>query len=160
MRRITVVMCLMLILAFALTVTAEDAPWFDMENCSFCSDMDQEMMMKLGWEHYNIENGSMTVSTIPREYTEEWEKVRAGWKAKGEKMMAGEKMPLCGMCTAMGGLMMKGVKSEEVKWSMGYISLMTSDDPAIVKEVHAFTDKTNAELDKMMEAEMTEGMGH
>ena len=161
MRKITSVMFVVLLMAVAVAM-ASDKPWFDMENCAFCKALgaDQSMMMELGWEHYNIDNGSLTVSTIPEKYSEKWETIRADWKALGEKMMAGEKMELCGMCTSYGTLLGGGAKMSEIKWSHGYISMMTSDDPAVVKKIHAHIDMNNAEL-KMMEEKMKmEGEAH
>ncbi len=146
-------------------VNAQESPWFDMEKCEFCKSLstDPELLPNLGWEHYNIANGVVTITTVPPKLNESYEVVRAHMMAVSEKAMSGEKLDMCGMCNAMGGLMMKGVAHEEVKTQHGYLGFMTSDNVELQKEIHAWSDRTNEEL-KKMEAKMMEedhsGHGH
>jgi hypothetical protein len=146
-------------LVFAVAVGAGDeAPWFDMENCAFCRHLTEppEMLQSLGWEHHNISNGIVSISTIPEKYAEAYDKAMGMMKETGEKAAQGAEMHTCGMCGAMGALMAKGAKYETVKTDNGYVALMTSDDPEIVTEIQAWGKKTNEELAKM-EASMMEG---
>lgn len=147
--------CLVAVLMLAASGMAqetEEKPWFDMEKCGFCKHLmeDPEMLNHCTWEHHNIGNGIVTVSTVEKEYLPAYRTAMVKMQEVGKKMEQGEMVPMCGMCTAMGGLMQKGVKWEYVETQHGDIMIMTSDDPELVAELHAFSDKTNLELDKMM----------
>ena len=58
----------------------------------------------------------------------------------------GKQMPLCGFCTSYGKLKMAGAKDEQVETDFGMIGLLTSDDPDIVKQIHAHADRTVKEF--------------
>lgn len=129
----------------------EEKPWFDMVNCGFCKHLmdDPELLNHCTWEHHNVANGMVSVTTVEKDYLPSYRAAMARMEEVGKKMEQGEMVPMCGMCTAMGGLMMKGVKWENVPTQHGDVTVFTSDDPAMVAEIHAFTDKTNKELAKM-----------
>lgn len=161
MRRTVVLFCLMA-LVFAVAVNAGDeAPWFDMQNCAFCKHLMEppEMMQSLGWEHHNISNGIISISTIPEEYSEAYDKAMGMMKETGEKAAEGVEMHTCGMCGSLGALFAKGAKYETVKTDNGYVALTTSDDPEVVAEIQAWGKKTNEELAKM-ESAMEMGKAH
>ena len=40
---------------------------------------------------------------------------------------------------------------QEIESAVGAISLMTSDDPEVVKKIHAHTDRSNEEYKKMLQ---------
>ena len=70
--------------------------------------------------------------------------------------MAGEEVPLCGSCTALGSIFTKGLMSETVETKNGDVSLFTSDNAEIVAEVQAWAAHNHDEMmkmEKMMEAE-------
>lgn len=160
MKRILVltIICLCAALVFA----GEEGSWFDMENCSFCKPLMEEagMLEKLGWDHYNISGGKMTVSTIPEEYAEKFQAARDKMNAVEEKLKAGEAVDMCNMCTAMGAFYQGGAKDEKIATKTGFVCMTTSDDPEVVSLIHAWVDRTNSEMTKM-EAMMKEGdAGH
>ena len=78
------------------------------------------------------------------------EKAHKGMEATIEKLEGGEAMDLCGFCTSYGMLMAEGAESTELKTVGGDISLLTSDDPEVVKKIHAHAEKTIEEFKKMM----------
>jgi len=130
-----------------------EKPWFDLENCGFCKHLleDPELLDHCTWEHHNIANGMVSVTTVEKDYLPSYRAAMVKMEEVGKKMEEGEMVPMCGMCTAMGALMMKGVKWEYLKTQHGDVMIMTSDSPEVVADLHAFTDKTTTELAKMME---------
>ncbi len=128
----------------------EEAGWLDLEKCGFCKNLieDPELLNHCTWENHNIENGAVTVTTVEKDYMESYHTAMAKMEEVNKKMQAGEMVPTCGLCSHMGGLMMKGVKMEHVETQHGYVMLLTSDNPELVAEIHAMNDKTNAELAK------------
>jgi len=149
---------LLLLSAAGWAQDAEEKPWFDLENCGFCKHLmdDPGLLDHCTWENHNIENGMMSVTTVDKEFLPSYRAAAMKMKETSEKMEKGEMVPMCGMCTAMGSLMMKGAKWEYVETQYGDVQIMTSDNEEVVQELHAFTDKTNAELAKMEEAAQVE----
>ncbi|MDH4157282.1 MAG: hypothetical protein OEW00_08405 [candidate division Zixibacteria bacterium] len=149
------VLSAMLALAAFGAVAGDEAPWFDMENCEMCSPLmnDPELLPNVAWEHYNIANGIVTVTTVMDEHRASWDKVVAKMDAVAKKMEAGEPVKLCGMCMAMDDLYKRGAKWEQVETRYGSVSLMTSDKPEMVAEIQAWAKRTNDEMAKMEAAE-------
>ncbi|MBD3258987.1 hypothetical protein GF377_11185 [candidate division GN15 bacterium] len=148
------------VLALALVALAGDEkPWFDMETCSFCKHLieDPGLLHHCDWEHHKISDGVLTVTTVEDEYLDAFNTAMANMEEAGKKMQSGEMLPMCGMCTAMGNLMMTGAQWESVTTKHGSVSVLTSDDPAVVEKIHAFADRTNDEMAKMMAAEDEHG---
>jgi hypothetical protein len=142
-------------------VIAEEKPWFDMDNCAFCKNLktDPALLDHMPiWEHHNIHNGALTITQVDEAYLPSYEKAMAAMEEVGKRMEKGEQLPMCGMCTAYGEVMMQGAKSEEIKSGNLYVSIMYSDNPEVVKKIHAMTDRTNEEMKKMEEMEKMEKM--
>jgi hypothetical protein len=158
---LSAVAVLMMSLLMFSGVMAEEAtgPWFDMEHCGFCKTLlDQpELMEHMTWEQHNISNGIMSVTTVDPEFMPQYQKASAAMEEVGKKFAAGEKVEMCPMCQAMGACYAKGMKTETVKTLHGDVTLMTSDDPALVAEIQAWGKRTNDEMAKM-EAEPMEKM--
>jgi hypothetical protein len=158
----TIIVALAFTLIVFVIATAQDKPWFDMENCAFCKNMTAEpglMDHITKWEHHNVKNGSVTVTVVDEAYLPAYQKAMMGMEATAKKMQAGEKLPMCGMCEAYGAAMMKGAQVDEVQSGNIFVDLMYSDDPEVISEIHAMTDRTNAEMKKMMETQNTGDMG-
>ena len=117
--------------------TADEKPWLDMEHCSFCKILYEYegLMDNLTWEHYEISNGFVTIPTVNDDYKEAFDEVGVRMQEVNDKIMQGEEVPLCGMCTAMGQLFRQGVAFEQVRTKTGDFSIMTSDDPEVVEEL-------------------------
>jgi hypothetical protein len=149
----------MLLIAGILVISglalAGDAPWFDMEHCSFCKNLleDPELLHHMTWEQYSISNGIISITTVDEDYADSFEKANAKMAQAGEEMKQGKQMPMCNSCMTMGKIMMKGPKWEQVPTKHGEIWLMTSDDPAVVKEIQQWAKKNMAELAKMEASE-------
>jgi hypothetical protein len=167
--RKSVVLVLSLLLVGAVGLIAgdhekqSDQPWFDMENCGMCKHLKSEagLMDHMTWENYKIGTGMVSVTTVEPGWEDKYEKVNQKMAATGEKLMKGEQMHLCGMCTDFGRIMMTGkVKSDELHTEGGHIWTVTSTDPEVIKMIHAHCDRTNAEYAKMMEQEAHEGHDH
>ncbi|MBD3219056.1 MAG: hypothetical protein GF310_12345 [candidate division Zixibacteria bacterium] len=132
-----------------------DKPWFDMENCAMCKNLVAEpgLLENSDWENHKIDNGAVIVTTVDEEYLPAMKKASKQMQEVAEKLMAGEKHYLCGMCSAYGELYMSGAKVQSVETNHGFVEIFTSDDPATVEKIHAFADKNNEEMAKMMEME-------
>jgi hypothetical protein len=149
-----VIVAVVLVAASTLTLAGDDK-WFDMENCGFCKQLmdPPDMLEHATWEHHNIANGIVSVATIDKKYIGPWRAAEAKMEEMGKKMEKGEQVPMCNACMAMGKLMMMGAKWESVTTTHGSVSLMTSDDPATVKEIQAWGKRTMDEMAKMEKME-------
>ena len=156
MRRFFGLTLLVVMLAVAL-MAADEKPWFDMEKCGYCCVLmkNPELLPNTDWEHHKISNGVMSVTTVKQAYKKDWDEAMAAMIAIGKKAEAGEVVHMCGMCESMGALIMKGARMESVDTKHGNVLLLISDDPAVVAEIHAWTDHTNTEHAKI-EAEQKE----
>ena len=141
------------IMAFAMNATAfaGDAAWFDM-NCSMCKHfMEQPGLMEaMQHESHSISNGCIMVTTVDAAHEEAYMKASQACEVTGGKLMAGEQMPLCGMCTAIGQSMMAGAKMDMVDTDAGHLMVMTSSDPKVVEQLHMIVKRNNEEAEKMM----------
>jgi hypothetical protein len=158
MKSVKFAVAMAVVVAIAAFVVAQDKPWFDMEKCAMCSNLASQpgLLEHMGWDHYKISNGLMSVTTCPEEYKETYAKAMAAMKAVQEKMEAGEKVYLDGFCTAYGELMMAGAKREMIETPTGNIVLLTSNDPKVIKKIHDFGQRTMDELAKMAASMMEE----
>lgn len=156
---VTALLVLSVPLAFA---AKDDAPWFDLENCSMCKHMTAEegLMEHMEWENLLTKDGMMSVTVVAHDYEEAFQRSMKNMEAEGMKMMSGQEMYLCGFCQSYGTLHMAGVNFENFETDMGYINLATSHDPAVVKQIHAHTQKTIDEYEKMVAAEAKGGHDH
>jgi len=133
-------------------LSGDDHAFFDMENCSMCVNFttDPTLMPNLGWEHHNVAEGMLSITTFKTEAAEvAYQEAISNMEANGAKLMAGEDLPLCGFCQSMMGLMMEGARHEVVPFEGGTVAMMTSTDPETVKHIHLHCDTINEELEKM-----------
>lgn len=146
-----VILSLFLTIGLMASVTAGEGDWMDMESCGMCKHLgaNMEMLEHMTWNHYDVKDGIMSVCTVEDAYAEAYAKASEAMGATGAKMMAGEAVPLCGMCTEMSGMMMAGANMEIVTTDFGNIRLVTSSDEALVTKLHAWAEKTNTEMAKM-----------
>jgi len=152
MRKVVVGLALAALVAMAAVAGAgEKSAWMDMENCGMCSPLaaHPELMQNLTWEHHNLSNGIVSVTTVAPDYVKEYRAVSMEMQKAGQKMMQGEKVALCGMCTNLSGVMMKGAMPEYVKTEQGAVMVITSADAEVVAALQKWAKKTNAEMAKM-----------
>jgi hypothetical protein len=129
-----------------------EAPWFDMENCTFCKHMgaNPEMMKAISWEQHAISDGIVCVTTVPDKFLPDYRKAHAAMVAAGEQMEQGGAMPMmCGSCMALGSCFMKGPKQEYVETKHGDVWIMTSDAAELAAELQAWAKRNQEELAKM-----------
>lgn len=124
--------------------TQTSAKWFDMENCAICKNMAKEkgLMEHVKWEAYLLDNGMMSIAVVPENMRESMDRAHVAMKATAKKLESGESMNLCGFCQSYGELVMAGAKKQEMKTIGGDVMFITSDNPEIVKKIHAHTEKT------------------
>jgi hypothetical protein len=145
----------LLIFAFS-AVSAQDKPaaekpWFDMVNCSFCKHLVKDTMLlkNMTWNHYDISNGLLAVTTVKPEYKAAYLEAMKAMEQVGQDMMSGKiQAQMCGHCENYGKLMMSGAHMEYIPAKEGDIVLMTSDKPEIVTQLKAFAQKNREELAK------------
>jgi hypothetical protein len=145
-----------ILLAFSLcagiAVAGEDAPWFDLVNCGMCKNLSATpgMLDAMAWNHYVIDEGMMTVAVVPDQFEEAWHSAKEAMHAAGQKMMAGEKMQLCGYCTSFGKILQTGnANMEVVDTPAGEITLVTSGDAATIAMIQEHARRSMAEMEKM-----------
>jgi len=150
---IRVAMVVALAASFSVAGEGDDA-WFDVHGCAMCKNFSAEpgLLEHIEWENHEISNGVMTVSVIDEEYEDAYERAVHNIGAVGQKLAAGEQLPLCGFCTSYGELMMAGVKVEEVETKLGSVTLMTSTDPQVVKMIQEHAKHTTDEYEKVQAA--------
>jgi hypothetical protein len=68
-------------------------------------------------------------------------------------MMKGETVYVCNMCKSFGKIMAAGVKQDLVESENTFITVTTVNNPEGVKEIHAWSDRTNKEMQAMAQGE-------
>lgn len=134
-------------------VFAGDAPWFDMKKCIFCQKLSDHdgLLDHMKWEHHIISDGCMSVTVVDDDYTDEYKTAMDEMMKVGTELSQGKIADpyMCGHCQAYGALIMKGVKMESVETSVGDIMMITSDDPALQKEIKAYAEHTMKAMQEM-----------
>ena len=150
-----IIAALMVMVLTAPGVKAGDKPWFDMEKCGMCKILMKYdgLMEHMTWEHHNISNGVVSVTTVAPEYLPAFRKASQQMNEASMKLQKGEKMELCEMCTAMGSICVKAPTMDFVETSTGDVWVITSDKPEVVADLHKWTDRTNKEMAMMMASE-------
>lgn len=130
---------------------AGDMAWFDMDNCAMCKGISShpEMMESITWEQHNISNGVVAVTTVEMKYMDEYRKAHAMMGETVKRLQEGEKMELCGSCTALGACMAKGVNQEYVETTHGDVWIVTSEKAEVVAELQNWAKRNTEEMAKM-----------
>jgi hypothetical protein len=131
----------------------DEKPWFDLETCAFCKNFklaDGNYVVDHMKGHYhNTDNGFLAIMTIEEDFKDEFAKAHEGMAKVVEDMQKNGTAPqMCGHCTTYGELMMAGVKAQEFNSDVAIAYMMTSDNPEVVKKLHAFADRNNVEMAK------------
>ncbi len=134
-----------------------ESGWFDFENCAFCKNLSAEdgLLEHSTWENYPIKNGMMNIITVEPEYAAAMERAGEHMAALGLKIQSGEVNPMgldmCQHCQTFGMMMMGGqVAMEEVRGDAATVTLMTSDDEAVVKRLHEMAARDTKEMALLM----------
>ncbi|HEY3395757.1 MAG TPA: hypothetical protein VGK58_23850 [Lacipirellulaceae bacterium] len=151
-----------LVALWSSLVFAEDAQQkmlAEMEKCAVCKHMAEkpELMKDMTWETHKIEDGMLCLTTVPKEKKKEFDALGAKMMQAINKVKAdakqGKEVELCSLCAGTGELHKSGAKMQYIDTHSGAIHIVTSDDAAIVKKIHAFADKAIAEQKKMQQHE-------
>jgi hypothetical protein len=139
----------------AIAGPADEKPWFDSQICAFCKQMTDQpgLIEHFQMEYHNVGGGLVSVAYLDADYWDEYEKASQGMMAVAKEMESGKTVPMCGHCEKIGELMMKGVKMEQVKSEKCIIHIYSTQDPAMVQEVHAFGDRCVKEIAKRTAAQ-------
>jgi hypothetical protein len=133
-----------------------ESGWFDFENCVFCKNLveDPELMMHTTWENHVIKNGMLNIMTVDPAYAESLATAEKKMNELGMKIQAGEVNPMglemCKSCQTSGMLMMSGVNMERVKGDAAMVTLMTSNDPALITQLQDMAKRHTEEMALMM----------
>lgn len=155
MKSVRIAAALAIVLAIAAFVVADDKPWFDMKNCAMCSTLSSKpgLLESMTWEHFPISNGAVQVGYCPEEHKAAFGQAMGEMQKVAEKLQAGETVNLDGYCMAYGDLMQSGANFEYIEAAHSNVTIITSNDPKVIKKIHDFTQRTKDELAKMVAAE-------
>ncbi len=132
--------------------TAEDLPWFDMEKCAFCKHITAEegLAEHMQFEYHELSGGMMSITVVDKEYMEPYERVQKKMETLGNELMQATEMPyMCGYCCAHGEFYKAGLQLDHIRSKVGEIVIWTSDQPEMVKKLHAFAQRSREEYQKM-----------
>ena len=160
MRAKTLLVVLAALVICASVGLTEDKPWFDLKTCAFCKSFDmgdgEYLVDHMKAVYHIMPDGFLSIMTIEDDYKDEFEAASMEMQKVGEEMEKTGTMPqMCGHCTKYGELLARGAKSQEFNSDVAWAYMMTSDDPDLVKELHAFAEKNNAEMKKWDEHHST-----
>ena len=136
---------LILVLLATVAFAGDQAPWVDFQGCPICSNVTHEegLMENMAWEHHLTASGVMTVSTVKPEFQPQFDRAKAKMKAVLGKVLAGEKIEVCGYCTSLTSLLKDGAKAENIITSASDIMMFSSTDEAMILKIHKHAQKTN-----------------
>jgi hypothetical protein len=131
--------------------SAGEVAWFDMDNCSMCTNLSQnkDLVMNITWEQHPISDGIVSVTTVTAEHLADYRKAHEGMNLTAMKLQKGEEMELCGSCIALNACMMKGPKMEYVETSNGDVMILSSDNAELAAELWAWAKRNTEEKAKM-----------
>jgi hypothetical protein len=133
----------------------------EMKKCDVCKNLAEnpELMMSMGWETHKIDNGMLSLSTVPKDKKKDFDKVNGKMRQAIEQVKAdakaGKEVHLCSFCSEMAQLMKAGAKQQHIETETGEIELCTSDDPAVVKKIHELADKAITIQKQIAESQKT-----
>ena len=140
-----------ILVACSTLVLAQEKPWFDLQNCSFCKHLttDPKLMENMTWDHYDISNGVISVTTVNPEFMASYKKAMDEMEKVGAEMTKGKTdVYMCGNCEYYGKMMQAGVKFEYVPTKTGVIVLFTSDKPEVIDMIKKYGQRNREELAK------------
>lgn len=137
------------------TVTTK--PWFDLQNCGMCKHLaaQEGLMDAIKWEVHKIDNGAIMVANVPENMMDKWNKAAAAMETAAKELQTGKHMEMCGFCECYGKLAQSGMHVQEYKGETGNISLLTSDKPEVVKQIHEMADRTVKEQKMLAQTKHT-----
>jgi hypothetical protein len=149
--KLFLVLTSLLVMTLAVTAGTDEDSWFDMENCALCQNLmaEEGLIENMKMDNYVIATGWMVVAQIPEEYKAAHANAKKNMEKTVQKMMGGEEMHICNFCTSYGALMMAGAQMESFESGGAEISLATSTDPAVIKQIQKHAKRTAKEVAAM-----------
>jgi hypothetical protein len=133
----------------------------EMKKCAVCKNLAEkpELLKNMGWETHKIDNGMLTLTTVPEDMKKDFDEVSEKMHRSIEQVTAdakqGKKVELCSFCSSMGELMKLGAKHQHIETKTGAVDMMTSDNPETVKKIHEVADKAIAMQKQIAESRRT-----
>ena len=126
--------------------------WLDVTNCDICKSMTAQdgLMESMKWETHVIPTGMMHFTVVPDEMRPKMDAAEKEMQQSIAEIMQGQPKKCCGYCTSMGQLVMAGAKQTQVRTAGGDVTLVTSEEPAVIEKIQAHAKKTKDEYAKMM----------
>jgi len=153
MRNVVKSAIVLMAMAFIIAgiASGQEKPWFDMHNCDLCKPFmeDPNLMPNMEMEDYEISNGIVTVTNVKEELLPSYRAAHGKMMANLDRIAKGDTLQLCGLCTAIGGLMERGAKYEYIETKHGDLSIMTAQDSVLIADVKAIVAKNKEEMMKM-----------
>ena len=152
MNRFVVLLVGLTVLLCSVATAGDDVPWFDMEKCAFCKMITAEegLSEHMQFEYHKLSNGMMSITVVDKEYMEPYERVEKKMEKLGNELMQETEMPyMCGLCCAHGEFYTAGLQPDHIRSKVGEIVIWTSDQPEMVKKLHAFAQRSIDECAKM-----------
>lgn len=133
---------------------AADVAWLDMKNCSMCKGLMEKpgLMESMSGEQVNIPDGIVSLTTVAGGHLKDYRAAHAQMMDVAARLQKGEALPLCGSCTALGMILMKGVKQNYAETEQGDVWILTSDKPELVAELQGWSKHNHDEMAKMKAA--------
>ena len=141
---------------------SEETAWFDMKNCGFCKHLtkNDKLMDNMTWEHHEISDGLLTITTVKPEFKAAYMEAQAGMMKLAKKLDSGElqmaDVKLCNHCRHYGELVSLGAKVDYVQGEAAEVTLMTSDNPETQKKIKDFCKRNQVELAKWKEEQASQ----
>ena len=152
MNRLVVLLVGLMVLLCSVATAGDDVPWFDMDKCAFCKMITAEegLAEHMQVEYHNLSSGMMSITVVDKEYMEPYERVQKKMEKLGFELAQATEMPyMCGYCCAHGEFYMAGLQPDHIRSKVGEIVIWTSDQPEMVKKLHAFAQRSIDECAKM-----------
>ena len=97
--------------------------------------------------------GMLMASSVDPGYEIAYQRAGAKMQKLIERYMGGEAMKVCGQCASMKELAMAGAKIEQMQAAGTDLTVVSATDPKLIDRIHAHSDRTNSEMQKMATAE-------
>jgi hypothetical protein len=134
MRIRSIAVLLGLLLALGVTLAGEA----DFHNCAVCKPLMAEpnLMQHMKWDTHTIATGMVSITTVHPDYEEAYARAHTAMMAAVAKLEGGAPMDLCPFCQGMTRLMEAGAKIENVEGAGAHVMVVTSQDPAVIQQIH------------------------
>jgi hypothetical protein len=162
MKKTMITTAAILLMTTAALAAAPTGNWFDLDNCAMCRNLtaDEELFSNMQWENKLFANGLLEITKVPAHFEDRFQELSAKMQATGQKLMAGEQLPMCGMCQSYGTLMMAGATMDQITSGESHMTIISSQDPKIVAMIRTHGQTTIDEYAKWMTSGEKSHKGH